>query len=92
MTTTMRAAGGVLRRAAFRAVEADEERCKGCGLCVAVCDHGALALAADRVNAQGHHPVELVAPARCTSCVRCARICPDAALTVLAPPRMGSAP
>ncbi len=71
----------------FRPVLVDVERCKGCGLCVAVCAPGSLALDPVRVNAMGHHPVALVDPDGCTSCAKCARMCPDAALTVFARPR-----
>ena len=63
------------------------DRCKGCELCVAICPTHALALEPLRVNPLGHHPVRLTTPADCTSCAFCARVCPDAVLTVLAPPR-----
>ena len=34
-----------------------EDLCKGCGLCVRFCPKGVLALAQERINAKGHHPV-----------------------------------
>lgn len=71
----------------FRPVLVANERCKGCGLCIDVCQPGALALDTGSVNAMGHHPVHLVCPEACTSCAKCARMCPDAALTVFARPR-----
>jgi 2-oxoglutarate ferredoxin oxidoreductase subunit delta len=71
----------------FRPILVASERCKGCGLCIDVCQPGALALDASHVNAMGHHPVLLVNPEACTSCAKCARMCPDAALTVFARPR-----
>lgn len=71
----------------FRPILVATERCKGCGLCIDVCQPGALALDASRVNAMGHHPVQLVNPDACTSCAKCARMCPDAALSVFARPR-----
>jgi 2-oxoglutarate ferredoxin oxidoreductase subunit delta len=73
----------------FRPVLIATERCKGCGLCVAACPPGVLALEEVAVNAMGHHPVRLLDTAACTSCVRCARVCPDAVLTIMAP-RKGS--
>jgi 2-oxoglutarate ferredoxin oxidoreductase subunit delta len=63
------------------------EHCKGCGLCVAVCPPGVLALDLDTVNGLGHHPIRLLDAARCTSCAFCARVCPDAVFTVIAYPR-----
>jgi 2-oxoglutarate ferredoxin oxidoreductase subunit delta len=77
------------RTLSFRPVLVATERCKGCGLCIDVCAPCALALETSRVNALGHHPVELVDPDACTSCAKCARMCPDAALTIFARPRGG---
>jgi len=71
----------------FRPILVANERCKGCGLCIDVCQPGALALDASHVNAMGHHPVQLVDPDACTSCAKCARMCPDAALAVFARPK-----
>lgn len=58
-----------------------EDFCKACELCVAICPVHVLALS-DRLNSSGYHPVELVDEDRCTSCTFCARICPDAAIEV----------
>jgi 2-oxoglutarate ferredoxin oxidoreductase subunit delta len=74
---------------AFRPVLVSTERCKGCGLCVDVCQPHVLELDVGAVNAMGHHPVRLTDPAGCTSCAKCARVCPDAVLTILARPREG---
>lgn len=63
------------------------DHCKGCELCVAACPHHSLSLDLESVNPLGHHPVALVDVASCTSCAFCARVCPDAVLTVLAPPK-----
>ncbi len=61
--------------------------CKGCSLCIGVCESRAIALDMERVNALGYHPVRLVDAAACTSCALCARVCPDCVLTIVAPPR-----
>ena len=56
--------------------------CKGCGLCIAACPRGLLALAKDKINAKGHHPAELTEPEKCVGCASCAMMCPDCIITV----------
>ena len=58
------------------------DKCKGCGLCVDVCPKKVLTLAADKINAQGHHPVEAVNMDDCIACAFCATMCPDCIITV----------
>ncbi len=71
----------------FLPLEIAAARCKGCGLCVAICPHAAMDLDPQAVNALGYHPVRLIDAAACTSCALCARICPDAVFAVYAPPK-----
>ena len=56
------------------------ERCKGCGLCVAVCPKGSIVVSKES-NSKGYFP-----PRRtnddCTGCCQCAIVCPDAAIEV----------
>jgi 2-oxoglutarate ferredoxin oxidoreductase subunit delta len=60
----------------------DEERCKGCSLCVAVCPHN-LVRVAERFSSKGYRPAEYVDPeCRCTGCANCATMCPDVAIAV----------
>ena len=71
----------------FEPLDIAVDRCKGCGLCVAVCPRKVLELDTLIVNALGYHPVGLTDSAACTSCALCARVCPDAVFAVYARPR-----
>ena len=71
----------------FEPLDIAAERCKGCGLCIAVCTRHALAFDDSIVNPLGYHPVRLTDARACTSCALCARVCPDVVFTVYARPR-----
>lgn len=60
----------------------DEERCKGCELCIATCPPAVISLAG-HLNSRGYRPATLLDPHhQCTGCALCAIVCPDAAITV----------
>ncbi len=60
----------------------NEERCKGCGLCLEACPPGVL-IPADHINSMGYRPAALCDPNHlCTGCALCAVVCPDAGITV----------
>jgi 2-oxoglutarate ferredoxin oxidoreductase subunit delta len=61
--------------------EIDTERCKGCGLCVAVCPEKILRLS-ESFNRQGQHFAVCFDQGRCTACTSCAVMCPDCAIRV----------
>jgi 2-oxoglutarate ferredoxin oxidoreductase subunit delta len=69
----------------------DEDRCKGCGLCVAVCPAHVLKMAEGRFNTKGHPPVEAADPQNCTGCSLCTIICPDVVFKVYRQKRKNSA-
>jgi len=60
----------------------DEDRCKGCELCVNVCPQKIIALAKEKINLKGYHPAELIQQEKCTGCKSCAMMCPDVAIIV----------
>lgn len=60
----------------------NEERCKGCELCISVCPSKILSLHESRINSKGYHPASVMDPSRCTGCGSCGLICPDGAVTV----------
>lgn len=63
-------------------IEANEEFCKGCALCVNVCPQKLIRIA-KHVSKNGYHPAEFYDPeGKCSGCTLCAIICPDAAITV----------
>ena len=62
-------------------IETREERCKGCGLCIAVCPKKIIAFA-DHFNQSGFHPVFCVKQEDCTGCAICGRACPDMVIEV----------
>lgn len=63
-------------------IKVNEERCKGCGLCVDACPRQILALSKSRINSKGYHPVEMTDKDKCTGCTSCAIMCPDVVITV----------
>ena len=65
----------------FLKVRIDEDRCKGCLLCVSACPKNLLK-PSKKINKFGYNPVEFTNNDLCTSCTLCAISCPDVAITV----------
>ena len=59
----------------------DEERCKGCGLCISVCPKKVLSFS-EKFNSKGYHPAQQHDPDNCIGCGFCYMMCPDTAITV----------
>ncbi len=57
----------------------NEERCKGCGLCITFCPSKVLERS-DRFNTKGFHPPQAARPEDCTGCDMCGYFCPDYAI------------
>ncbi len=60
----------------------DRDRCKGCGLCLAVCPEQIIYLDVNVTNSKGYHPANISDYTKCTGCCSCALICPDVVITV----------
>ena len=59
----------------------DDDRCKGCELCVSVCPKNVLELSGE-VNSMGYFPVYQARPEDCVYCTTCCIMCPDVAITI----------
>lgn len=64
------------------AVVINEDRCKGCALCVDACPKNVLALAERKVNVHGYPYVEAIKADDCIGCASCGIVCPDGCITV----------
>ncbi|MGB2809853.1 MAG: ferredoxin family protein [Sedimentisphaerales bacterium] len=56
------------------------ERCKGCGLCIAVCPKSSIIIS-KKSNKSGYFPAQ-ASNTNCTGCALCAIICPDVVIEV----------
>lgn len=65
-------------------VKFDEEKCKGCELCVSVCPTKVIKMDETAINSKGYHPACIEEMDKCIACSSCALICPDAVISVYA--------
>ncbi len=71
---------------AYGTIVINEDRCKGCELCTAVCPKDLIHMAV-YFTPRGYRPAALVDPnGQCTGCLLCSTICPDVAITVYREP------
>ncbi|MCX7769451.1 MAG: ferredoxin family protein [Proteobacteria bacterium] len=59
----------------------DEQRCKGCQICIVQCKRGVLKLG-NKINKLGYRYVEVNKIEDCTACGICAEMCPDVVIEV----------
>ncbi len=62
-------------------VKIDQERCKGCALCVMACPEDVLKVG-ESLNLSGYYYAVVINPEDCIGCAQCAEMCPDLAITV----------
>lgn len=60
----------------------DDDRCKGCGLCVNACPKGIVQLDTRRINVKGYNPAYVTEMDKCIACGFCAMMCPDVVIRV----------
>jgi len=59
----------------------DEDRCKGCGICVDACPKSVLEIS-DELNTKGYFPALQARPEDCIFCAICCTMCPDVAIAI----------
>jgi 2-oxoglutarate ferredoxin oxidoreductase subunit delta len=62
-------------------IKIDNNKCKGCYLCIMNCPKGSIEISGE-INTKGVKPVEFK-EGKCTGCGMCAIICPDCAIIVV---------
>jgi 2-oxoglutarate ferredoxin oxidoreductase subunit delta len=63
-------------------IEIETDRCKGCGLCSAVCPKGIIFMDDAVLNVKGYQPASVSDMNKCIGCGYCALVCPDVAIRV----------
>lgn len=62
-------------------LELNQNRCKGCELCVDACPRDVLAIGG-QINALGYRPATVVQAEKCTGCKACALVCPEVVFSI----------
>ncbi|MHB8109118.1 MAG: 4Fe-4S dicluster domain-containing protein [Syntrophorhabdaceae bacterium] len=63
-------------------VNIDQERCKGCTLCIEFCPKKVITLSG-KLNAKGYYVAAFDGGNECTGCATCAAMCPEVAIEVM---------
>lgn len=69
------------------AIVINQERCKGCGLCIEACPKSIISFTGKSVNAHGYPYVSATNMDNCIGCASCGIICPDGCITVYRAPK-----
>jgi 2-oxoglutarate ferredoxin oxidoreductase subunit delta len=60
----------------------NDEKCKGCSLCVVTCPKKCIVISQTKRNRKGYMVAEFAAPENCIGCAMCAKMCPDVCISV----------
>lgn len=60
----------------------NQDRCKGCGLCIEVCPVKILEIDKTNINKKGYNPATVLDVEKCIGCTNCATMCPDEVIAV----------
>ena len=63
-------------------IKINENRCKGCELCVSACPKKIIRISEATVNVMGYHLACVENMDSCFACACCALMCPDGAISV----------
>lgn len=66
----------------FIKIVIDEERCKGCGICIALCPLKVL-IKSDKLSSQGFNLPFPINKDKCSGCKICEYYCPDFAIYII---------
>lgn len=64
------------------AVGFNQDRCKGCELCVEACLKNIVVIDNAKINKKGYNPATVINMDECIGCTNCATMCPDEVITV----------
>ncbi|MCK5534075.1 4Fe-4S dicluster domain-containing protein [bacterium] len=64
-------------------INIDQERCKGCRLCVIVCPKDIIIMS-EHLNSAGYHPAIKIEEKEkdCIACGKCYQMCPEVAIEI----------
>lgn len=63
-------------------VSFNQDRCKGCGLCIEACPLNIVTIDQNVINKKGYSPATVFEMDKCIGCTNCATMCPDEVITV----------
>lgn len=63
-------------------VSFNQDRCKGCELCVVACPMNIVEIDKATINKKGYNPATVFEMEKCIGCANCATMCPDEVITV----------
>jgi len=66
----------------MKTITFDEEKCKGCELCITVCPKKIIAIDKDKINKKGYNPAGVKDIDSCITCGQCAIICPHVVIYI----------